>query len=183
MCIHEWKNELKMKVNMAFKFKVSFSRNFDMWDIVAILCWTFPFQNESLTPVSDTRCLILKIVSLPTLASKPDSVLIYLFIYSFICLFVYLFIYLFISIFQYRKETDSFGELEVPADKYYGAMTMRSFQNFDIGGDKETMPVSYINNKLEIHFLTLIVQVLVVSSDKELVISKFYADKLLTLQC
>ncbi len=37
-----------------------------------------------------------------------------------------------------RKESDSFGVLEVPADKYWGAQTQRSLQNFRIGG--ETMP-------------------------------------------
>ncbi|MEM6463289.1 MAG: class II fumarate hydratase [Pseudomonadota bacterium] len=37
-----------------------------------------------------------------------------------------------------RIESDSFGELEVPADKYYGAQTARSMMNFPIGG--ETLP-------------------------------------------
>jgi fumarate hydratase class II len=37
-----------------------------------------------------------------------------------------------------RIERDSLGEIEVPADKYYGAQTMRSLQNFRIG--TETMP-------------------------------------------
>ncbi|MET0313003.1 MAG: class II fumarate hydratase [Hansschlegelia sp.] len=37
-----------------------------------------------------------------------------------------------------RTETDSFGALEVPADRYWGAQTQRSLQNFKIGG--ETMP-------------------------------------------
>ena len=35
-----------------------------------------------------------------------------------------------------RTETDSFGPLEVPADKYWGAQTQRSLQNFRIGGAK-----------------------------------------------
>lgn len=39
-----------------------------------------------------------------------------------------------------RKEKDSFGELDVPADKYYGAQTVRSTMNFDIGGETERMP-------------------------------------------
>jgi fumarate hydratase, class II len=39
---------------------------------------------------------------------------------------------------QFRTETDSFGPIEVPADKYWGAQTQRSLQNFKIGG--ETMP-------------------------------------------
>lgn len=37
-----------------------------------------------------------------------------------------------------RTETDSFGALEIPADKYYGAQTARSLMNFPIGD--ETMP-------------------------------------------
>ena len=34
-----------------------------------------------------------------------------------------------------RIERDSIGELEVPADKYYGAQTQRSLENFKIGGE------------------------------------------------
>jgi len=41
-----------------------------------------------------------------------------------------------------RTETDSFGPLEVPADKYYGAQTARSLINFPIGG--ETMPIPLV---------------------------------------
>jgi len=41
-----------------------------------------------------------------------------------------------------RTETDSFGPLEVPVDKYYGAQTARSLINFPIG--IETMPPSMI---------------------------------------
>jgi fumarate hydratase class II len=37
---------------------------------------------------------------------------------------------------NYRIETDSMGEIEVPADRYYGAQTARSLQNFRIGGDR-----------------------------------------------
>lgn len=40
-----------------------------------------------------------------------------------------------------RKESDTFGELEVPSDRYYGAQTVRSTMNFRIGGEKEQMPV------------------------------------------
>ncbi|OGX39912.1 MAG: fumarate hydratase, class II [Omnitrophica WOR_2 bacterium RIFCSPHIGHO2_02_FULL_50_17] len=35
-----------------------------------------------------------------------------------------------------RVETDSFGDIEVPADKYYGAQTERSRLNFKIGGER-----------------------------------------------
>lgn len=41
-----------------------------------------------------------------------------------------------------RTESDSFGPLEVPADKYYGAQSARSLINFDIG--TETMPAPLI---------------------------------------
>ena len=36
---------------------------------------------------------------------------------------------------QYRTETDSMGPIEVAADRYWGAQTQRSLQNFDIGRD------------------------------------------------
>ncbi|MBQ3302905.1 MAG: class II fumarate hydratase [Clostridia bacterium] len=36
---------------------------------------------------------------------------------------------------EYRIERDSMGEMRVPADRYWGAQTQRSFQNFKIGGD------------------------------------------------
>src|SRR5918992_5963529 len=35
-----------------------------------------------------------------------------------------------------RVETDSMGEIEVPADKYYGAQTQRSLIHFHIGDDR-----------------------------------------------
>ena len=41
-----------------------------------------------------------------------------------------------------RIETDSMGEIEVPADRYWGAQTQRSLHHFDIG--VETMPKSLI---------------------------------------
>ncbi|MBX2854975.1 MAG: class II fumarate hydratase [Rhodobacteraceae bacterium] len=36
-----------------------------------------------------------------------------------------------------RTETDSFGPLEVPTDKYWGAQTQRSIQNFPIGWERQ----------------------------------------------
>ncbi|KAL1926130.1 hypothetical protein VTP01DRAFT_6167 [Rhizomucor pusillus] len=45
---------------------------------------------------------------------------------------------------EYRIERDSFGELQVPADKYWGAQTQRSLQNFKIGGSNERMPPDLI---------------------------------------
>jgi len=41
---------------------------------------------------------------------------------------------------NYRIEHDSMGELQVPADKLWGAQTQRSCQNFRIGVGIETMP-------------------------------------------
>ena len=39
-----------------------------------------------------------------------------------------------------RQERDTFGPIEVPGDKYWGAQTQRSLQNFKIGGERERMP-------------------------------------------
>ncbi|KAG5353383.1 hypothetical protein C0989_007528 [Termitomyces sp. Mn162] len=36
--------------------------------------------------------------------------------------------------------THTFGDLQVPADRYWGAQTQRSLQNFDIGGSAERLP-------------------------------------------
>jgi fumarate hydratase class II len=40
-----------------------------------------------------------------------------------------------------RTETDTFGPIEVPADRYWGAQAQRSLQNFDIGWEKQPAPV------------------------------------------
>ncbi|MCA0919869.1 class II fumarate hydratase [Pseudooceanicola nanhaiensis] len=40
-----------------------------------------------------------------------------------------------------RTESDSFGPLEVPADKYWGAQTQRSIMNFPIGWEKQPVPI------------------------------------------
>jgi fumarate hydratase class II len=40
-----------------------------------------------------------------------------------------------------RSESDSFGPIEVPADKLWGAQTQRSFQNFKIGGERMPTPL------------------------------------------
>ena len=42
---------------------------------------------------------------------------------------------------QTRTETDSFGPLEVPADKYWGAQTQRSIINFPIGWEKQPVAI------------------------------------------
>lgn len=41
---------------------------------------------------------------------------------------------------EYKIEHDSMGEVRVPADKYWGAQTQRSHENFEIGVGIETMP-------------------------------------------
>jgi fumarate hydratase, class II len=40
-----------------------------------------------------------------------------------------------------RTETDSFGPLEVPADKYWGAQTQRSIMNFPIGWERQPIAI------------------------------------------
>ncbi|WP_300065945.1 class II fumarate hydratase [uncultured Ruegeria sp.] len=42
---------------------------------------------------------------------------------------------------QTRTESDSFGPLEVPADKYWGAQTQRSIMNFPIGWEKQPVAI------------------------------------------
>jgi fumarate hydratase, class II len=42
-----------------------------------------------------------------------------------------------------RTETDSFGPIEVPTDRYWGAQTQRSRQNFRIGHDR--MPIEIVH--------------------------------------
>ena len=41
---------------------------------------------------------------------------------------------------DYRIEHDSMGQMQIPADRYWGAQTQRSHQNFPIGVGVETMP-------------------------------------------
>ena len=41
---------------------------------------------------------------------------------------------------QTRAETDAFGEVQVPADKYWGAQTERSLENFKINQPQDRMP-------------------------------------------
>ena len=42
---------------------------------------------------------------------------------------------------QTRTETDSFGPLEVPSDRYWGAQTQRSLMNFPIGWEKQPVAI------------------------------------------
>jgi len=43
-----------------------------------------------------------------------------------------------------RIEKDTMGPVEVPADKYWGAQTQRSINNFKIGGKRNRMPIEII---------------------------------------
>ncbi|KAL5996255.1 fumarase fum1 [Asimina triloba] len=45
---------------------------------------------------------------------------------------------------SFREERDTFGPIQVPSDKLWGAQTQRSLQNFDIGGECERMPEQII---------------------------------------
>ena len=40
-----------------------------------------------------------------------------------------------------RTETDSFGPIEVPEDKYWGAQTQRSLANFPIGWEQQPVAI------------------------------------------
>merc|ERR1719464_6216 len=51
---------------------------------------------------------------------------------------------LFASANKFREESDTFGPLQVPADRYWGAQTQRSLMNFKIGGERERMPVPVV---------------------------------------
>lgn len=46
---------------------------------------------------------------------------------------------------SFRTEQDTMGPVEVPADKYWGAQTQRSLQNFAIGGEDMKMPIEIIH--------------------------------------
>ena len=46
---------------------------------------------------------------------------------------------------SHRKEYDTFGEILVPSDRYWGAQTQRSIENFDICRDTDRMPIQVIH--------------------------------------
>lgn len=43
-----------------------------------------------------------------------------------------------------RIEKDTMGPVEVPSDKYWGAQTQRSINNFKIGGERNRMPIEIV---------------------------------------
>lgn len=44
----------------------------------------------------------------------------------------------------FREERDTFGPIQVPADKLWAAQTQRSIQNFDIARDTDRMPLPIV---------------------------------------
>ncbi len=63
-------------------------------------------------------------------------------------------------------ESDTIGKIEVPADRYWGAQTQRSFQNFDIG--TERMPIEIIRAMAVIKKAAALVNVELAGLDKKL---------------
>lgn len=59
-------------------------------------------------------------------------------------IFNYISLYSFNNKIVMRKEYDTFGEIEVPEDKLWGAQTQRSLQNFRIGSLDDKMPLSVV---------------------------------------
>lgn len=43
-----------------------------------------------------------------------------------------------------RTESDAFGNIDVPADRYWGAQTQRSLSNFDINQPTDRMPLPIV---------------------------------------
>jgi len=58
---------------------------------------------------------------------------------------------------NFRIETDSFGPIQVPSDKYWGAQTQRSLENFKIGG--EHLPRSMIRALGIVKFCAAVVNI------------------------
>ncbi len=46
---------------------------------------------------------------------------------------------------DFRTEKDTLGEVQVPADRYWGAQTQRSLQNFRIGDARQRMPIEIVH--------------------------------------
>ncbi len=76
---------------------------------------------------------------------------------------------------DYRIEHDSMGEIKVPADKYWGAQTQRSAENFKIGVGKETMPDEIIN-------AFAVLKLAAAMANRELKSEKMTAEKLLAIK-
>ena len=69
---------------------------------------------------------------------------------------------------KYRIEHDTMGEVKVPADRYWGAQTQRSFENFKIGNEK--MPIEIIRA------FAILKKAAAIANNKMGVMDKEYAD-------
>ena len=48
---------------------------------------------------------------------------------------------------QVRTEKDTFGPIDVPDDRLWGAQTQRSLQNFDISGEKQPREIIHLRQR------------------------------------
>jgi len=80
---------------------------------------------------------------------------------------------------DYRIEKDTMGEVKVPSDKYWGAQTQRSIENFKIGANKMPIEVIHAFAVLKKAAAEANKECNVISEDKVKLISKV-ADELLT---
>ncbi len=73
---------------------------------------------------------------------------------------------------QFRKEKDSMGYIDVPADKYWAAQTQRSSENFRIGGQKMPKEIVYAFAVLKMAAARANHELGVLSEEKKVLIEK-----------
>jgi fumarate hydratase class II len=73
---------------------------------------------------------------------------------------------------QFRKEKDSMGYIDVPADKYWGAQTQRSAENFKIGGQRMPKEIIHAFAVLKMAAARANYELGVLPADKKLLIEK-----------
>ena len=73
---------------------------------------------------------------------------------------------------EVRTETDSFGQIEVPLEKYWGAQTQRSIVNFPIGWEKQPLEI--------IKALGIIKKACAISNKKSGKLKNQYANAIIT---
>ena len=73
---------------------------------------------------------------------------------------------------EVRTETDSFGQIEVPLEKYWGAQTQRSLVNFPIGWEKQPLEI--------IKALGIIKKACAISNKKSGKLKNQYANAIIT---
>ena len=73
---------------------------------------------------------------------------------------------------EVRTETDSFGQIEVPLEKYWGAQTQRSLVNFPIGWEKQPLEI--------IKALGIIKKACAISNKKSGKLKNKYANAIIT---